>query len=87
MRWVWASHNDVGALRVLDDPLAPVLQQAVSGAASATEVVDRLLDVREVFGDDLRDDPVVRALLTDALEPLAADGALGAAAAAVKGAS
>jgi fructuronate reductase len=86
MRWVWASNNDVGAPRVLDDPMASILQHAVSGAASATEVVDRLLDVREVFGDDLRDDPVVRALLTDALEQLAADGALGAAAAAVKGA-
>jgi fructuronate reductase len=87
MRWVWASRTDVGAQRVLDDPLAPMLSAAVSGAASAAEVVDRLLDVREVFGDDLRDDPVVRALLTDALEQLAADGALGAAAAAMKGAS
>jgi fructuronate reductase len=86
MRWVSASHTDVGAPRVLDDPLAPVLQQAVSGSASAADVVDRLLGVREVFGDDLRDDPVVRALLTDALEQLAADGALAAAAAAVKGA-
>ncbi len=87
MRWVWASRTDVGAPRVLDDPLAPMLVAAVSGAGSAAEVVDRLLDVGEVFGEDLRDDPVVRALLTDALEQLAADGALGAAADAMKGAS
>jgi fructuronate reductase len=87
MRWVWADRLDDGSPRVLDDPLAPVLQQAVSGATPAAQVVDRLLDVRVVFGDDLRDDPVVRALLTDALEQLASDGALGAAAAVVKGAS
>ena len=87
MRWVWASHTDAGAPRVLDDPLAPVLSAAVGGATSAGDVVDRLLGVGDVFGDDLRDDPVVRALLTDALEQLAADGALGATAAAVKGAS
>jgi fructuronate reductase len=87
MRWVWADRLDDGSSRVLDDPLAPVLQQAVSGAVSAGAVVDRLLCVPEVFGDDLRDDPVVRALLTDALEQLAADGALGAAAAVLKGAS
>jgi fructuronate reductase len=87
MRWVWADRLDDGSSRVLDDPLAPVLQQAVSGAALAGDVVDRLLCVPEVFGHGLRDDPVVRALLTEVLEQLAADGALGAAATVVKGAS
>ncbi len=87
MRWVWADRADDGTPRGLDDPLAPKLAAAVSGSGSAAEVVGRLLDVREVFGDDLRDDPVVWALLTDALEQLVADGALGAAAAVVKGTS
>jgi fructuronate reductase len=86
MRWVWAAHTDDGAPRVLDDPLAPALCAAVGAASSAADVVDRLLRVPEVFGDDLRDDRAVRALLTDALERLAADGALGAATALVKGA-
>jgi fructuronate reductase len=83
---VWADRVDDGTPRVLDDPLAPVLQRAVSGATSAGEVVDRLLGVREVFGDDLREDPVLRSLLTDALVLLTTDGALGAASAVVKGA-
>jgi hypothetical protein len=38
--------------------------------------VDRLLGVREIFGDDLVADPVVHGLLVDSLQALAADGAL-----------
>lgn len=79
MRWVWTERTDVGALRVLDDPLAPALRQAVAGADSAADVVTRLLAVSAVFGDDLRDDPQSVRLLTDALQRLTADGALAAA--------
>lgn len=75
MRWVSTDVTDTGAPRVLDDPLAPLLTRAVDGAGSADDVVDRLLGVDEVFGDDLPGDAVVRGLLVDALRSLAKDGA------------
>ncbi|MGH9243903.1 MAG: hypothetical protein ACRD29_06230 [Acidimicrobiales bacterium] len=87
MRWVWAERTDVGAPRVLDDPLAPALQQAVAGSDSAADAVARLLAVSAVFGDDLSDDPECVRLLTDALQRLTADGALAAARALVAGAT
>jgi fructuronate reductase len=79
MRWVWSEHTDVGSPRVLDDPLAPALSRAVGAATSPAQVVDRLLGVREIFGDDLVADPVVRGLLVDSLQTLTAEGALEAA--------
>ena len=85
MRWVWAERTDDGSPRILDDPLAATLHNAVAGETSAGGVVTRLLDIAEVFGDDLRDDAVIRALLTDALHLLAVEGALGAASEVVKG--
>jgi fructuronate reductase len=85
MRWVWAERTDDGSPRILDDPLAATLRDAVAGATSAGGVVARLLDITEVFGDDLRDDAVVRALFTDALNLLTVEGALGAATEVVKG--
>lgn len=79
MRWVWSEHTDTGKRRVLDDPLAPTMARAIGGATSASQVVDRLLGVREIFGEDLGTDPVVRGLLVDSLRALAADGAIEAA--------
>lgn len=49
----------------LDDPLADRLQSAVEGRSRASDVVDALLGVSEVFGDDLRDDATVRRILID----------------------
>jgi fructuronate reductase len=60
MRWICVAPE-------LDDPMAGRLRTAVVGA-SPEQVVDRLLAIREIFGDDLRDDPVVRDLLVDALK-------------------
>ncbi len=79
MRWVWAERTDQDSPRVLDDLLAPILQRTVAGAGSAEEVVVRLLGITEVFGHDLRDDPVVRRMLAESLHLLAVEGALGAA--------
>ncbi|MFJ2954307.1 hypothetical protein [Streptomyces sp. NPDC087270] len=79
MRWVWTDRTDTGAPRDLDDPLAPELRTAVQGCTSAGQVVGRLLAVTEVFGPDLIADPVVVALLTEALTLLTADGARAAA--------
>lgn len=62
MRWVCVAPD-------LDDPMAPRLRAAVGGA-SPDEVVDGLLAINEIFGDDLRDDPVVRELLVDALKQI-----------------
>jgi fructuronate reductase len=60
MRWVCVAPE-------LNDPMADRLRAAVAGA-SPEQVVDRLLAITEVFGDDLREDGVVRDLLVDALQ-------------------
>jgi fructuronate reductase len=60
MRWVCVAPR-------LEDPMADRLRAAVAGA-SPEQVVDRLLAIPEIFGDDLREDTVLRALLVDALE-------------------
>jgi len=57
MRWVCVAPE-------LDDPMADRLRGAVAGA-SPEQVVDRLLAIPEIFGDDLREDAVVRDLLVD----------------------
>jgi fructuronate reductase len=47
---------DGGATQVrLDDPLADRLRQAVGGKEDPASVVDSLLGVTEVFGDELRE--------------------------------
>lgn len=79
MRWVSSETTDDGSPHELDDPLAPRLRRALSGATSCAAVVDRLLGVRAMFGDDLPADPVVRDLLVDALGRLTRDGAVGTA--------
>jgi fructuronate reductase len=59
MRWVCVAPE-------LDDPMAGRLRATVAGA-SPEQVVDRLLAITEIFGDDLREDAVVRGLLVDGL--------------------
>ena len=62
MRWVCVAPE-------LDDSMAERLRAAVAGA-SAEQVVERLLAISEIFGDDLREDDVVRGLLVDAVQRL-----------------
>ena len=54
----------------LDDPLAGTLRAALDGAAGPAGIVEALLGVPEVFGPDLRDSPVLRALLVDQVAAL-----------------
>ncbi len=49
----------------LDDPLAEGLRLAVAGRSTAVGIVDGLLTVRQVFGDDLGANALFRALLVD----------------------
>lgn len=71
MRWVQVAPT-------LDDPLAPTLQGAVRDAGAPAQLVDRLLAVRAVFGDDLAHDETVRSVLVDAVHRMTADGPLAA---------
>jgi mannitol-1-phosphate/altronate dehydrogenase len=64
----WMRH--VKTARELDDPLADTLRQAAAGASSPAELVDALLAVTEVFGPDLRESALFRALLVEQLSGL-----------------
>ncbi|HEU4947612.1 MAG TPA: mannitol dehydrogenase family protein [Kribbella sp.] len=75
MRFVSAGQADDGTPVVVDDPLAARLATAVAGAETPANVVDALLGVREVFGDDLPADETFRALLETALDTLTRSGA------------
>jgi fructuronate reductase len=60
----------------LDDPLASTLRAAVGGVGrKRVDLVEALLGVGAVFGPDLRDHPVFRALLVDQLTGLLPAGA------------
>jgi len=66
------------ATQPVDDPLAELLAERISGAASAPGVVGALLGVRQVFGDDLPAHDGFRSLLTEYVEALTARPALDA---------
>jgi fructuronate reductase len=69
----WMRH--VQTARDLDDPMADLLRMAVSRATSPEQVVDALLAIEDVFGTDLRDSAVFRALLVDHLTRLTSGAA------------
>ena len=54
----------------VDDPMADRLTTLVRGRRDAAEVVDRLLDVHEIFADDLRDAAGVREELVGTVREL-----------------
>jgi fructuronate reductase len=75
MRYVTAGHDDAGRALVVDDPLASRIAEAVGSAGDPATIVDRLLGIREMFGD-LDDDLDLRGLLAAALAELSLAGAL-----------
>jgi fructuronate reductase len=75
MRFVSARRSDAGRPLAVDDPLADEIARRVGDRTDAASVVDALLAMREVFGEELAADPVVRDLLRDHLGMLIADGA------------
>jgi fructuronate reductase len=75
MRFVWAGANEEGRPLPLDDPMADRLRAAVEGVDRPEAVVDALLSVPEVFGDDLIEDLTLRRMLGGALETLTDAGA------------
>ena len=85
MRCVGGS-NEAGRPIALSDPLQAQLQSAVSAAAPGPAgLVDALLGVTDVFGQDLADDASLRRWLTKAVGVLQQRGARGAVMACVAG--
>ncbi|RZS89858.1 fructuronate reductase [Motilibacter rhizosphaerae] len=74
MRWVTAGTTEDGRPIVVDDPLADQLAAATAGATTPAVVVDGLLGIRAVFGDDLGVDPEFRSLVLDSLQALTSSG-------------
>ncbi|GAA5139446.1 mannitol dehydrogenase family protein [Pseudonocardia adelaidensis] len=58
----------------VDDPMAHRLKELTGHAATPEAVVEALLSLREVFGDELPANERFRALVTDALEALTKGG-------------
>jgi fructuronate reductase len=73
MRYVSAGRTDDGTPLTVVDPMADRLSMP---EADPREVADRLLGLAEVFGEDLRRDATLRALVTDWLTRLTTTGAL-----------
>ena len=76
MRYVSARHDDAGRPIVVDDPMAQVFAARLAEADAPGEVVDALLGVTEIFGDDAGDNHELRLLLVESLAGLNARGAL-----------
>jgi fructuronate reductase len=74
MRWQ-LGRDEGGAPYTIDDPLADTTFALVQRASSASGIVDALLGLRAVFGDDLPQNPRFRDALTAALDALLQDGA------------
>lgn len=66
---------DDGRRLAVDDPLAELIAQRLAGARDAGQVIEAILGLRPVVGDELPHDPVVRAILVEQLERLRRDGA------------
>jgi len=85
MRLVSAGVDDSGRPVTVDDPLKERFAGAVAGADSPRQIVDALLGVGEIFGDDVQDDRVLRQLLVDDIDALARNGAIATVRDVVKG--
>ena len=77
MRFVTGRADD-GAALPLDDPLAERIRVAVEQARRPGAVAEALLGLGQVFGEELRDSAVLRALVVEWLAVLESDGVAGA---------
>ncbi len=77
MRFV-TGRADGGAALPLDDPLAERIRAAVEQARRPGAVAEALLGLGQVFGEELRDSAVLRALVVEWLAVLESDGVAGA---------
>ncbi len=75
MRFVSARRTDAGRPLSVDDPLAGAIAARLGGREDPGGVVDALLSMTEIFGDDLAGDRLLRELLVEHLGALARDGA------------
>jgi fructuronate reductase len=75
MRFVSARRTDAGRPLSVDDPLAGAIAARLDGHEGPGAVVDALLSMTAIFGEDLGADRVLRELLVDHLGALARDGA------------
>jgi fructuronate reductase len=75
MRYVTARHDDARRPLAIDDPLATRIAEVLGDAGNPVTIVERLLGIKEMFGD-LADDIALRDLLAEALTELTRAGAL-----------
>ncbi|MGH2892782.1 MAG: mannitol dehydrogenase family protein, partial [Solirubrobacteraceae bacterium] len=75
MRFVSARRSDGGRALTVDDPLAGEIADRLGGREDPVPVVDTLLEMDQVFNEELAADAAWRDLLIDHLRSLARDGA------------
>jgi fructuronate reductase len=75
MRFVSARRTDAGRPLTVDDPLAGAIAARLGSREDPGAVVDALLSMTQIFGDELSTDGLFRELLVDHLGALARDGA------------
>jgi hypothetical protein len=75
MRFVSARRTETGQTLTVDDPLGEEIARRLAGREEAEPVVDALLSMHQVFGEELAADAVFRGLLVDHLDSLIRDGA------------
>ncbi|MGD1052124.1 MAG: mannitol dehydrogenase family protein, partial [Solirubrobacteraceae bacterium] len=75
MRFVSARRTDAGRPLTIDDPLAGAIAARLGRREDPPAVVDALLAMPEVFGEELGADALFRELLVDHLGALNRDGA------------
>jgi fructuronate reductase len=75
MRFVSARRSETGQPLTVDDPLGEEMARRLAGREEAEPVVDGLLSMPQVFGEELAADAVFRGLLVDHLDSLIRDGA------------
>jgi fructuronate reductase len=74
LRAIWAGHDDTGRSVEVSDPLSGPLGQALAAVTEPARVVERALQLEQVFGRDLAEDERFKAALTEALSSLCSNG-------------